>query len=151
MYIRHYIYGTRFIDQGGPKLTEISCLRIRGVPRPFKIYFWRFIFIFQLCVCVGVCVHECRYLWRPEASDSPYRRLWPISCWCWESKMSPLPEQIHPSLMSHLSSPALAILNVQFCTLSTITAVQLSSPSTNTPHLAKPYFTPLVISLFILL
>lgn len=151
MYIRHYIYGTRFIDQGGPKLTEISCLRIKGVPRPFKIYFWRFIFIFQLCVCVGGL---CPWVQVPvEAGGvrSPYRRLWPISCWCWESKMSPLPEQIHPSLMSHLSSPALAILNVPFCTLSTITVVQLSSPSTNTPHLAKPYFTPLVISLFILL
>lgn len=53
-----------------------------------------YVLTMYICLCVGGCVHECGYLWRPEGVESPGAGVtgdcelpimgagnWPGSCW----------------------------------------------------------------------
>lgn len=56
---------------------------------------------FQVCFCVSVCAHECRWWWRAEDTESitlsySYRQLWVTWHGCWKSNMDFLYEWQEP-------------------------------------------------------
>lgn len=56
-------------------------------------------------MCVGLCVLECRCLWRPETSHTPRAGVnWATWCGCCKVNSSPLQNHTHSAPLSHLSN-----------------------------------------------